>query len=98
MSYSPAQLIKIATNYEQLSIESLVVTAKKKRREKVIQRQRSVIEALFVFRLNKPRIKKNHFPINDEGQARNALARVQQLSSAPWYKGSLKDFQSFSVS
>lgn len=34
--------------------------------------------------------KKDHFPINDEGQARNALARVQQLSSAPWYKGSLE--------
>jgi len=34
--------------------------------------------------------KKDHFPINDEGQARNALARVQQLTSAPWYKGSLE--------
>jgi hypothetical protein len=38
--------------------------------------------------------KKDHFPINDEGQARNALARVHQYSSAPaWYKGSLKSLQ-----
>lgn len=38
--------------------------------------------------------KKDHFPINDEGQARNALARVHQYSSAPaWYSGSLKGLQ-----
>jgi hypothetical protein len=37
---------------------------------------------------------KDHFPINDEDQARNALARVHQYSSAPpWYKGSLKGLQ-----
>lgn len=36
----------------------------------------------------------DHFPINDEDQARNALARVHQYSSAPsWYKGSLKGLQ-----
>jgi len=34
---------------------------------------------------------KDHFPINDENQARNALARVNQYSSAPdWYSGSLQ--------
>jgi len=33
---------------------------------------------------------KDHFPINNIGQARNALARVNQYSSAPkWYTGSL---------
>jgi hypothetical protein len=38
--------------------------------------------------------KKDHFPINDEGQARNALARVHQYSIVPsWYKGSLKGLQ-----
>lgn len=32
----------------------------------------------------------DHFPINDEAQARNALARANQFSSAPdWYNGSL---------
>jgi hypothetical protein len=35
--------------------------------------------------------KKDHFPINTENQARNALARVNQYKEAPkWYKGSLE--------
>lgn len=34
--------------------------------------------------------KKDHFPINDEGQARSALSRIEGLTSAPWYKGSLE--------
>lgn len=34
---------------------------------------------------------KDHFPINSEDQARNALARANQYSSAPeWYSGSLQ--------
>ena len=34
---------------------------------------------------------KDHFPINNEAQARNALARANQYSSAPpWYTGSLE--------
>lgn len=38
--------------------------------------------------------KKDHFPINNEGQARNALARSHQYSSVPsWYSGSLSSLQ-----
>lgn len=38
---------------------------------------------------------KDHFPINDAAQARNALARANQFSSAPeWYKGSLESLVS----
>ena len=34
---------------------------------------------------------KDHFPINSEAQARNALSRASQYSKVPkWYKGSLK--------
>lgn len=43
-----------------------------------------------------PKVKdnKDHFPINDIGQARNALARVNQYDEAPpWYKGSLADLK-----
>jgi hypothetical protein len=37
---------------------------------------------------------KDHFPINDAGQARNALARSHQYTSVPsWYKGSLSSLQ-----
>jgi hypothetical protein len=46
-----------------------------------------------VFDASSPSVtdKKDHFPINDADQARNALARVNQFSSAPpWYKGDLK--------
>lgn len=39
----------------------------------------------------KAKDKKDHFPINSEDQARNALARVNQYSSVPeWYSGSLQ--------
>jgi hypothetical protein len=35
--------------------------------------------------------KKDHYPINDIDQARNAISRVNQMSAAPpWFKGSLK--------
>lgn len=37
---------------------------------------------------------KDHFPINSESQARNALSRVAQYSAAPsWYTGSLESLK-----
>jgi hypothetical protein len=39
--------------------------------------------------------KKDHFPINDEDQARNALSQVGKYKSAPpWYNGSLEGLKS----
>ncbi len=49
-----------------------------------------------VFPWDGPKVsdKKDHFPINDAGQARNALARSHQYKGAPkWYKGSLSELQ-----
>jgi len=49
-----------------------------------------------VFPANSKKVKdnKDHFPINDENQARNALSRVAQYSSVPsWYSGSLAELQ-----
>lgn len=38
--------------------------------------------------------KKDHFPINSEAQARNALAQVAKYNKVPaWYNGSLKSLQ-----
>lgn len=38
--------------------------------------------------------RKDHFEINDIGQARNAIARSHQYTSVPpWYRGSLKSLQ-----
>lgn len=50
-----------------------------------------------VFQSTHPKVKdgKDHFPINSEAQARNALARVNQFEEAPpWYDGSLKSLVS----
>jgi hypothetical protein len=49
-----------------------------------------------VFPANSKKVKdnKDHFPINDEDQARNALSRVAQYSSVPpWYSGTLQELQ-----
>lgn len=90
MPYSPEQLIKIAASYEQSTIKSLVVTAKKKDKKKLDPKAKVRNRGTVCVPAEQAKDKKDHFPINDEGQARNALARVQQLSSAPWYKGSLE--------
>lgn len=45
-----------------------------------------------VFQSTHPKVKdnKDHFPINNLNQARNALARASQYDTAPdWYDGSL---------
>lgn len=50
-----------------------------------------------VFASTHPKVtdNKDHFPINDADQARNALSRVAQFSAAPkWWSGSLKQVQS----
>jgi hypothetical protein len=49
-----------------------------------------------VFPANSKKIKdnKDHFPINDADQARNALSRVAQFDSVPpWYDGTLSELQ-----
>lgn len=36
---------------------------------------------------------RDHYPINNIGQGRNAIARANQMTSKPeWYKGSLESF------
>jgi hypothetical protein len=93
MPYSADELIKMSVNYEQLANDSLVVTAKKKEK-KVDPKAKVRNRGTVCVPAESAKDKKDHFPINDEGQARNALARVHQYSSAPeWYKGSLKGLQ-----
>lgn len=51
---------------------------------------RSRGDCVFPAESNAVKDDKDHFPINDEGQARNALSRVNQYDSAPaWYSGDL---------
>ena len=49
-----------------------------------------------VFPAESPKVKdkKDHFPINDADQARNALARAGQYDKVPpWYKGTLTELK-----
>lgn len=92
MSHNTDQLLALATNFEKLASDSLVKTAKEKKKldpkAKVRNRGTVCVPA------EQAKDKKDHFPINDEDQARNALARVHQYSKVPeWYKGSLKGLQ-----
>lgn len=91
MSYTAEQLEKIATNYAQKTESFLEITAKKKEKKKLDPKAKSRNRGIVCVPAESAKDKKDHFPINDEGQARNALARVQQFSAAPpWYKGSLE--------
>ena len=59
---------------------------RKKKKTKAQQRGKCVFQSTNA----KVKDNKDHFPINDLGQARNALARVAQYDKSPaWYKGSL---------
>jgi len=87
-------IIVLASEYEKIADEQLVKTAKnekstKKKDPKAGVRNRGTV----VFSAESSSVKddKDHFPINDADQARNALARANQYSSVPeWYNGSLE--------
>jgi hypothetical protein len=86
MSYTAEQLISLAVQYEDMAADSLEATAKKKLDPKAKVRNRGTV----CVPAESAKDKKDHFPINDEGQARSALSRVEGLTSAPWYNGSLE--------
>ena len=87
-------LIKMSVNYEQLANRSLLLTAAKKEKKKLDPKAKVRNRGTVCVPAEKAKDKKDHFPINDADQARNALARVQQYSSKPeWWSGSLKGLQ-----
>jgi hypothetical protein len=70
---------------------TLTEKKKKKSRKKASAKVRNRGTVVFSAKSSKVKDDKDHFPINSEAQARNALARASQYSSVPkWYKGSLK--------
>jgi hypothetical protein len=72
--------------------EKLAKAKKKKLDPKAKVRNRGVC----VFPANSPSVKdhKDHYPLSNENQARNAISRSHQYSKVPtWYKGSLKSLQ-----
>lgn len=94
MSHTAEELLKMSANYEQLAGETLLATAKKKEKKKLDPKAKVRNRGTVCVPAESAKDKKDHFPINDEDQARNALARVHQYSSAPsWYSGSLESLQ-----
>lgn len=90
MSYTTEQLLKLASDYDNLATDALRVTAAKKKKNKLDPKAKVRNRGTVCVPAEQAKDNKDHFPINDADQARNALARVQQLSSAPWYKGTLE--------
>lgn len=75
--------------------EKFLKLAKKEKEKKKLDpkaKVRSRGECVFPANKGKNKSSKDHFPINNVAQARNALARASQYDSVPeWYDGSLKD-------
>jgi hypothetical protein len=88
------ELLQKTAEYQQLAAQSLLSTAKKKEKKKLDPKAKVRNRGTVCVPAESAKDKKDHFPINDADQARNALARVHQYSSAPdWYKGSLQGLQ-----
>lgn len=94
MVHSAQELLVLATQYEDSANEALIVEAKKKEKKKLDPKAKVRNRGTVCVPASSAKDKKDHFPINNEAQARNALARVHQYSAAPsWYSGSLKSLQ-----
>lgn len=79
--------------WAEQSLEKLAA-AKKKTKKKLDPKAKIRNRGNVVFPASKCLDSKDHFPINSENQARNALSRSHGYSKAPpWYKGSLSSLQ-----
>jgi hypothetical protein len=86
------KLFKYCDKFSNLAFEALKKVAAEKD-SKTDSKAKVRNRGNVVFDAGSPSVsdKKDHFPINDEAQARNALSRANQFTSAPpWYKGDLK--------
>lgn len=94
MSNGIENILVLASEYEKIADEQLVKTAAKEKTTKKKDPKAKVRNrGNVVFPAGSSSVKddKDHFPINDADQARNALARANQYSSVPeWYNGSLE--------
>lgn len=77
---------------QDLGLLADIVAGKKKKKTPKSQKRG---DCVFPHSSNKVKDNKDHFPINSEAQARNALSRANQYSKAPaWYDGSLQELVS----
>ena len=77
------------------SVNSLIALAKElKGKTDPKAKVRNKSSAIFESTHSKVKDKKDHFPIDTAGRARNALARVNQFDAAPeWWSGSIKELK-----
>lgn len=87
MNYDLDNLLDLTTAFEDETKQALIKTANKKLDPNAKTRNRGTV----CVPAESAKDKKDHFPINNIDQARNAIARVNQYSKVPdWYKGSLQ--------
>lgn len=94
MANNVEKILVLAGDFEKRAEEALVAEAKKKDSKKLDPKAKVRNRGSVCVPASSAKDKKDHFPINNIDQARNALARVHQYSSVPeWYSGSLKGLQ-----
>jgi hypothetical protein len=87
MSYKPNKLLTLTAEYAEFAESSLTKLAKEVLDPKAKVRNRGTV----CVPAESAKDKKDHFPINDEAQARNALAQVAKFNAVPaWYSGTLE--------
>lgn len=95
MSNKAEKILALAVSFEKTATNSLVAEAKKKEEKKLDPKAKVRNRGTVCVPAESAKDKKDHFPINNEAQARNALARVNQFSKVPeWYSGSLQSLVS----
>jgi hypothetical protein len=94
MSYTADEILSLASSFQEFTKNTITKIAKAKKLDpKAGVRSRGKV--VFPAKSSKVKDKKDHFPINNAAQARNALARANQYTKAPsWYKGSLQELVS----
>ena len=90
MDHTLIEKISILANHFLLKTAA---KKKKKKKKKLDPKAKVRNRGTVVFPAESSKVldNKDHFPINNVRQARNALARANQYDKSPkWYKGSLK--------
>jgi len=94
MLYSCEELVAIAEKFELLANELIKIAKKDNSRSDPKAKTRNRGKCVFPAEHSKVKDNKDHFKINNAGQARNALARAGQYNKVPpWFKGSLEQLK-----
>jgi hypothetical protein len=95
MSYDPKKLLELTSKYANFTSDSLLKEGKKKSvkkdKKKIDPKAKVRHRGDVCVPASSALDSEDHFPINSEDQARNALSQMGKYDKAPpWYKGSLE--------